>query len=72
MSLISQLTTPNLIKNDGEYTGMEVEQKTIDDIFAQYYAMTDRLTIRKVTKLSDNEIRVQTEMFTDKIMAATD
>lgn len=72
VSLISQLTTPNLIKNDGEYTGMEVEQKTIDDIFAQYYAMTDRLTIRKVTKLSDNEIRVQTEMFTDKIMAATD
>lgn len=72
MSLISQLTTPNLIMNNTEYTGMEVEQKTIDDIFAQYYAMTDRLTIRKVTKLSDDEIRVQTEMFTDKILTATD
>jgi len=71
ISLMSQLTTPNLIKNDSEYTGMEVEQKTIDDIFAQYYAMTDRLTIRKVTKISDDEIRVQTEMFTDKITSAT-
>ena len=70
-SLLSQLTVSDIVKEDSRYTGMVVQEKTMDDIFAQYYAMNDRLTIRKVTKISDDKIRVQTEMFTDKIMSAT-
>jgi hypothetical protein len=33
--------------------------------------MTDRLKIRSAKKVSEEEIKVQTEMFTDKILSAT-
>ena len=47
-------------------------EKTIEEIFSQYYAMTDRLKIRNASRVSNDKIKVLTEMFTDKIMAATD
>jgi hypothetical protein len=69
--LLSQLTIPDIIKIESDFTGMEIEEKTIEKLFEQYYAMTDRLKIRKVTVVSGNEIKVQTELFTDKIMGAS-
>jgi hypothetical protein len=48
-----------------------VKERTIEEIFSQYYAMTDRLKIRSAKKVSEKEIKVQTEMFTDKILSAT-
>ncbi|MBR7036707.1 hypothetical protein IKI14_02305 [bacterium] len=34
--------------------------------------MTDRLKIRSANKVSEDKIKVQTEMFTDRIMNVTD
>jgi len=70
-SLLSQLTTPDIVKTDSDFTGIIVEEKSLEDLFSQYYAMTDRLKIRKANFLSDSEIKVQTEIFNDKILKAT-
>ncbi len=70
-SLLSQLTTPNIIVSDGQFTGSAAADRTIEDIFSQYYLMRDRLTIRNVTKVSDGKLRVQSEIFSDKIYSAT-
>lgn len=72
MSLISQLTTPDIVQKKSDFTGKIVEERTLDDIFSQYYGMTDRLKIRRAVKISDNELRVQTELFSDKILRKTD
>lgn len=71
-SLLSQLTTPNIVQKDSNLSGKIVEEKTIEEIFSQYYAMTDRLKIRSANKISEDKIKVQTEMFTDKILNVTD
>jgi hypothetical protein len=34
--------------------------------------MTDRLKVRRAEKISDNKLRVQTELFSDKILSKTD
>ena len=70
-SLLSQLTTPDIVQKSSNFSGNIVEEKTIEDIFSQYYAMTDRLKIRSANKVWEDKIRVQTEMFTDKILSAT-
>lgn len=70
-SLISQLTTPNIVQKMSDFTGMVTEKLTLEEVFSQYYAMTDRLKIRRATPISENQIKVQTEMFTDKILSAT-
>jgi hypothetical protein len=54
-----------------DFTGMVTEKLTLEEVFSQYYAMTDRLKIRRATPISENQIKVQTEMFTDKILSAT-
>ena len=73
-SLISdeQLTTPNIVKKQSNFTGKVTEERTLDDIFSQYYGMTDRLKVRRAEKISDNKLRVQTELFSDKILSKTD
>lgn len=71
VSLVSQLTTTGLVENNGDFSGTLISEKTLEELFAQYYAMTDRLKIRKADVISDSEIRVQTEVFTDKILWAT-
>ena len=71
-SLLSQLTTPDIVEKNSSSTGKVVEEKTIEEIFSQYYAMTDRLKIRSANKVSEDKIKVQTEMFTDRIMNVTD
>jgi len=70
-SLVSQLTTAGLVDNSADFSGTVVAQKTLEELFSQYYAMTDRLKIRKANIISDSEIRVQTEVFTDKILGTT-
>ena len=70
--LITQLTTPDIVNSISELSGAEIQEVTIEDIFAQYYQMKDRLRIRSVTKISDNELEVKTELFTNKIFSVTD
>lgn len=70
-SLLSQLTTPDIIKSNTDSSEIELENLKMEDIFEQYYYMTDRLKIRRVTKLSDDELKVQTELFTNKILSVT-
>jgi hypothetical protein len=65
------LTISDVAQTASDFTGIVAEKKTLEEIFAQYYAMTDRLKIRKVDIISDDEIRVQTEVFTDKILSVT-
>ena len=72
MPLLSQLTTPDIVQKNSDFTGMEIKELTIEDIFSQYYAMTDRLKIRRVVPISEDSIRVQTEFFDDKILSFTD
>lgn len=71
-SLLSQLTTSDIVQIESDYTGIVVEQRSMDDLFAQYYAMTDRLRVRKVDVVSDDEIKVQTELFNDGILQVTE
>jgi hypothetical protein len=66
------LTTPNIVQKQSNFTGKVTEQRTLDDIFSQYYGMTDRLKVRRAEKISDNKLRVQTELFSDKILEKTD
>jgi hypothetical protein len=66
------LTTPNIVKKQSNFTGKVTEERTLDDIFSQYYGMTDRLKVRRAEKISDNKLRVQTELFSDKILSKTD
>lgn len=70
-SLSSQLTTPNLSNQNWDYVENEVEETTIEDIFSKYYYMNDRLRIRKVINLSGDALKVQTELFTNKILSIT-
>ena len=70
--LITQLTTPDIVNPISELSGGDIQEVTIEDIFAQYYQMKDRLRIRSVNKISDNELEVKTELFTNKIFSVTD
>ena len=69
-SLISQLTVDDLVKWV-DFSSSITVSKTVEELFLQYYSMTDRLKIRKVNFLSDSELRVQTEIFTDEILKVT-
>lgn len=70
-SLISQLTTPNIIKSDIDYSNEEIEESSIEDILSQYYYMNDRLKIRKYEILSDENVKLQVELFDNKILSVT-
>ncbi len=70
--LITQLTTPDIVNAVSELSGGDIKEVTMEDIFAQYYQMKDRLKIRSVSKVSDNELEVKTELFTNKIFSVTD
>ena len=71
ISLVQQLKTPDIVKVNETFSWAEIKEKTLDDLFSQFYFMTDYLKIRKVTKMSNTELKVQTEIFTDKILEAT-
>ena len=72
VSLLSQLTTLDIVQVESDFTGVIAEEKTLEELFSQYYAMTDRLKIRKADFISDDTVKVQTEVFTDKILNVTD
>lgn len=72
ISLLSQLTTSDLVQTVWDFGDTISNQKTLEELFSQYYAMTDRLKIRKANVISEEEIKVQTEVFTDKILSVTD
>ena len=70
-SLVSQLTTTDIVKQESSYTGKSTRNRSIEDIFAQYYTMKDRLTIKSANKLSEDRIKVLTQVSSDQIGAAT-
>lgn len=70
--LISQLTTIDIVNPISELSWGDIQEVTIEDIFSQYYSMKDRLRIRSMSKISDNELLVKTELFTNKIFSVTD
>ena len=69
--LVWQLKTDGIVKGNWEFWWSNAKDKTIEEIFAQFYSMTDYLKIRKVNKISDREINTQIEIFTDKILWKT-
>ena len=69
-SLINLVTTKSIIESDSDFEWYDVQIFTAEDLFAQYYLMTERLKIRSVNVLSEDRIRVQSEIFSDKIQAA--
>ncbi len=71
LSLLSQLTVPDIVQIDQEFTGISVGQRSMEDLFSQYYVMNDRLRIRKADVTSDDTMKVQTELFTDAITKVT-
>lgn len=71
VSLVKQLKTTDIVKANEAFSWSVVKERTLDDLFSQFYFMTDYLKIRKATKISSTELKVQTEIFTDKILAAT-
>ena len=70
-ALTTQLTTPDIVNVNSGYNWGAAKVKDLDELFSQYYAMTDRLKIRSAVPISEDEIRVQTELFTEKILDAT-
>lgn len=75
-SLIEQLKAAGLTglinTGDSNYTELVIEQRSIEDLFSQYYAMTNRLKIRKSTPISDEKLRVLTELIDEKVLNKTD
>ena len=71
-SLVGQLETPDIIRVNETFSWSDTKERTLEELVAQFYSMTDSLKIRKVTKVSDTEIKIQTEIFTDKILASTE
>ena len=69
-SLISQLTTENIvITATSSRTGID-EKKTLEELFSAFYT-DDRLIIRKVTPVSNEELKVQTEISSPLIKETT-
>lgn len=62
VSLLSQLTIADIVQNESDFTGVIMEEKTLEELFSQYYA-SDRLKIRKAEVVANDVIKVQTEMF---------
>lgn len=70
-SLTSQLTTPDIIKSLWQFVTNDTQESTLEDVFARFYSMNDRLQIRRTAKLSDNDMQVQTEIFSEDIFKIT-
>ena len=71
LSLVSQLTTPDIAELSWESLTWNIEEKTLDELFSQYYSMTDRLKIRRKTELSDVDIQVQAEIYSNEVLKVT-
>lgn len=70
ISLLSQLTTSDIVQHESDLTGTISSPKTLEELLSQYDAM-DRLKIRETKVVSDDEVEIQTEIVTDKIFKAT-
>jgi hypothetical protein len=69
--LISQLTTPDAVKVSSGWNPFDVDEKTIEEVFAKYKKMNERLKIRRSTVLSDTDMQVQTEIYSDAVFRVT-
>ena len=60
--LVNLVTIQDIINTERESDDTELRELTIEEMFSQYYYMTDKLKIRKVDIISDEEVRVQSEI----------
>lgn len=66
-SLVSLLTTPNIVNDGEDPEDPEIKLLSIEEMFAQYYDMNDKLKIRKVDIMSEEEVRFQAEIISSAI-----
>ena len=69
-SLTSQLTTTGIVKSLWQFVTDDKQGSTLDEIFLKYYR-NDHLQIRRTSKLSDTDMQVQTEIYSDDILKVT-
>ena len=65
--LVNLVTTQDVVNAEKETDYTETKQLTLEEMFSQYYYMTDKLKIRKVDEVSDDEIRVQSEIISNAV-----
>ncbi len=70
-ALTPQLTTTGIVKSLWQFISTDKQESTIEEVFARFYSMNDRLQIRRTTKLSDTDMQVQTEIYSDDIFKIT-
>ena len=71
VSLLKLIKNKDIIKSVWDFSWSVVQSQSLEEIFAQYYNMTDQLRIRNSDTISENEIRAQMEIYSDKILSAT-
>ena len=69
-SLTSQLTTPDIIKSVWQFKTGDREVITLKDALSKYYTY-DNLRIRRAVELSDVDMQVQTEIYSDDVIKVT-
>ena len=71
LSLTSQLTTPDIVKSSWQFITDDTQESTLEEVFSKFYNKTDRLKIRRKVELSDTDLQVQTEIYSDAIFRVT-
>lgn len=69
--LKSQLYTPDILYTWFVVTDASVYQ-TAAELFSPYYSRVERLQIRKLEEISDEELKVQTEIYSMPILESTE
>ena len=69
--LRTQLTTPDIIKVWSGFVSNEGKEITMEDAFARFYTMNDRLRIRRTSEISDTDMQVQAEIYSDAVFKVT-
>jgi hypothetical protein len=49
----------------------EGKEITMEDAFARFYTMNDRLRIRRTSEISDTDMQVQAEIYSDAVFKVT-
>ena len=70
-ALTPQLTTTGIVKSLWQFVNTDIQASTLEEAFMKYYSMNDRLQIRRTTKLSDTDMQVQTEIYSEDILKIT-
>ena len=71
LPLTSQLLTPDIVKSWWDFYSQNSQESTLDEVFSKFYNKTDRLKIRRKVELSDTQLQVQTEIYSDTVFKVT-